>query len=487
MKPQEEERHGLLGIEDCPPREEEAHDLDQFHHINKDGEPTSVFDYEVLRYFEECISLFVVGGVPYLYQGGIFRADITGAETRTIIRSLIYPKFVKAATERRLLDLIVADAKFCITTEEMNSYPPEWICFQNGFYDPVNRKMVPHDPEYRALNQIPHEYHPEEEVKGGEAIEEWFRFIFDNEDDREMFLQFAGYCMTRDTRQQKFLILCGGGGTGKSTLIRLLEAVIGFQNISNVALQNLNQRFASYDLLGKLLNSCADLEVSALEDVSILKKLLGEDQIRGEPKGKQAIFFRNYAKLIFSTNELPMVKAERTNGFYRRLLILEMDKKPQRRRADFFQTLEQELPYFIRLCVRALERMYEGGTLKESPGSRSAVQRLRCESDTVEAFLSDERLVSQDKEARAKKKDLYQLYMVFCRASERQALKKQSFFKALRAKGFKEVKSTGIEYFRGVSISAEAGKALADESGEKFGELLGEDKGVFRRLLGWHF
>lgn len=486
MKPQEE-GHGLPKAESSPPWEGEAPDLDQFHHINKDGEPTSVFDYEVLRYFEECISLFVVGGVPYLYRDGIFQADITGAETRTIIRSLIYPQFVKAATERRLLDLITADAKFSTTTEEMNSYPPEWICFQNGFYDPVNRKMVPHSPEFRALNQIPHEYYPEKEATRGEAIEEWFRFIFDNEDDREMFLQYAGYCMTRDTRQQKFLILCGGGGTGKSTLIRLLETVIGLQNISNVALQNLNQRFASYDLLGKLLNSCADLEVSALEDVSILKKLLGEDQIRGEPKGKQATFFRNYAKLIFSTNELPTVKAERTNGFYRRLLILEMDKKPQRRRPDFFQTLERELPYFIGLCVQALERMYEGGTLKESSGSREAVQRLRCESDTVEAFLSDERLITRDKEARTKKKDLYQLYTVFCRASDRQALKKQSFFKALRAKGFKEVKSTGIEHFRGVSITEGAEKALADSSGEEFGELLGDDKGVLARLLRWHF
>lgn len=461
MKPQGE-AHVIHDKESFSPTlkdqaEREALDLDQFHHVNKDGKATSVFDYEVLRYFEECVPLKVIGGVPYLYRNGIFQADITGAETRTIIRRLIYPEFVKSATERRLLDLITADAFFLATTEEMNSYPPEWICFRNGFYDPVNKTMIPHDSKYRALNQIPHDYFPEEEPAGGEALEDWFRFIFDSKEDREMFLQYAGYCMTRDTRQQKFLILCGDGGTGKSTLIRLLEAVIGLQNISNVALQNLNQRFASYDLLGKLLNSCADLEVSALEDVSILKKLLGEDQIRGEPKGKQATFFRNYAKLIFSTNELPIVKAERTNGFYRRLLILEMDKRPQKRRADFFQVLEQELPYFIRLCVKALESLYEAGTLKESSRSREAVKRLRCESDTVEAFLNEKCFVVRGRNSlKVKKSELYLSYSEFCEDSDRQALKKQSFFKALRAKGFKEMKTNGTEHFRGISFSKNA-------------------------------
>lgn len=450
---------------------QEGLDLDRFHHLNGKGDPTSVYDFEIFEYLKEINSLFILGGVPYLYEGGAYFPDISGAKLKTMIRSLIYPQFVRAATINRIYELFLGAAELEIKSDDLNNYPPEWINFQNGFYDAVNRRMIPHDPKYRAVNQIPHEFHPEKETTGGERLEEWFRFIFNSQGDREMFLQFAGYCMTRDTRQQKFLILSGGGGTGKSTLIRLLETVIGSQNISNVSLKELNNRFDSYALLGKLMNSCADLEVTALEDTSNLKKILGEDFVRGEPKGKQLIFFRNYAKLIFSTNELPTVKAERTNGFYRRLLILTMDKAPERRRSDFFSDIESEIDYFITLCVRALERMYKSGTLKESSGSLEAVRQLRCESDTVEAFLSDERFILQGGLSdKVKRSDLFRLYSIFCRDSERQPLKKLGFFKAVRAKGYSELKSNGEGHFRSLFCPENVQKWL-----EKHPETTGRD------------
>ena len=443
---------------------QEGLDLDRFHHLNGKGDPTSVYDYEIFEYLKEINSLFILGGVPYLYEGGAYFPDISGAKLKTMIRSLIYPQFIRAATINRIYELFLGAAELEVETEEINNYPPEWICFRNGFYDPVHRKMIPHSPMYRAVNQIPHEFHPEQETTEGERLEEWFRFIFNSQGDREMFLQFAGYCMTRDTRQQKFLILSGGGGTGKSTLIRLLEAVIGVRNISNVSLQELGQRFASFGLLGKLLNSCADLEVNALEDTSTLKKLLGEDLVRGEAKGKQPVFFRNYAKLIFSTNELPTVKAERTNGFYRRLLILTMDKTPERRRSDFFSDIESEIEYFITLCVRALERMYKGGTLKESSGSVEAVLRLWCESDTVQAFLDNKDYVLQSPKSKEKKGNVFLAYLDFCRNEDRTPMKRNGFYKAMRSKGFSEVSDHNDVYFRGLSFGKISGNFLEEIS-----------------------
>lgn len=452
-------------------------DLDRFHHLNRKGVPVSVYDYQIFEFLKETGGIFVLGGVPYLYDGGAYFPDISGARLKTMIRSLIYPQFVKAPVVNRIYEMFLQAAELEIEADALNQYPPEWICFRNGFYDPVNRRMVPHDPKYRAVNQIPHEYRPEgtEETTGG-MLEKWFSFIFSDKEDREMFLQFAGYCMTRDTRQQKLLILCGGGGTGKSTLIRLIEKVIGIRNISNVSLAELSQRFAAFGLLGKLLNSCADLEVTALEDTSILKKLLGEDQVKGEAKGKQPVFFRNYAKLLFSTNELPTVKAERTNGFYRRLLILNMDNVPEKRRADFFDSLETELPYFIRLCVQALERMYKHGMLKESENSVEAVKRLRCESDTVEAFLQDGRFVVPGTVSdKVKRSQLFLMYSVFCRDADRTPLKKHGFFKAIRAKGLIEIKTAGEAHFRGIKATENALKTVEKLPSGAFYEVTEEE------------
>lgn len=420
--------------------------LARFHLFEK-GKLKGVFDNAIFEYLREKENIFVIGQVPYIYRSGVYVADMSGAILKTAIKSLIYPELIKSSVIDRVYKLFLQDADLQVKADEVNRYPPEWINFLNGFYDPISGELIPHDPEYRAINQIPWEYHLGEKVSGVE-VEKWLRFITPNPEDRQMLLEYCGYCLTRDTRQQKFLILVGSGGSGKSTLIRLLETVLGEENLSHVSLKELSQRFASVGLLGKLLNSCADLEISALEDTSVIKKILGEDSLRGEFKGKDAISFKSYAKMIFSTNELPLVLSERSNGFFRRVMVLTMDQKPETARADFLEVLQGEADYFLRLCVSALVRMYAAGKIHESPASIEAVKTLRNDSDSVQAFLSAN--IDKSEEGRIKKKDLYSGYEQFCRDADRQSLTKSNFFRSMKAKGFSEIKTGGVEYYKGI-------------------------------------
>ena len=439
---------------------ETGEDLSQFHHFNDKGLPTSVYDFRIYEYLSQRGDIFILGSVPYMYRGGVYRGDVSGANLKTEIRKLIYPELVKSTTIERVYRLFLSEKDLQVSYEDLNRYPQHWINFKNGFYDPLAQKMIPHDPKYRAINQIPHEYHPEAQLTG-EEVERWLEFIVPQPDDREMLLQYMGYCLTRDTRQQKFMILYGSGGSGKSTVIKMIETMIGAQNISNISLKELSQRFASYGLLGKTLNSCADLEVSALEDTSVIKKILGEDSLRGEPKGKQDIYFKNYAKLIFSTNELPLVISEKTNGFYRRLLILNMTRQPEHKRADYLEILKGELDYLIQLSVKALERMYQAGLITESAGSLEAVQSLRNDSDTVEAWISEE--CSRVKGAKEERGKLYQKYVSYCDSTDRTSLSRNNFYRSLRMKDFREKMSMGIRYFEGISLEKSALKSALDD------------------------
>lgn len=439
------------------PEEDGQLNLDRFHHINKSGQPTGVFDYAILKYLKAEKDFFILGGVPFIYDDGVYHADRSGTKLKTMIRELIYPELIKSTTIKRIFELFVSDEELQVTPGQLNDFPKEWINFKNGFYDPLQKKMIPHDPKYRAVNQIPHEYDPESPIRG-ELVQSWLRFICNDPEDVEMLLQYSGLCLTRDTRQQKFLILNGEGGTGKSTVIRMIDRMIGEENISNISLNQLTQRFFSYGLMGKLLNSCADLELDALSDVSTLKKVLGEDTLSGEAKGKDAVSFKSYAKLIFSTNELPIVKAERTNGFYRRLLILTMDRVPEKKETDFFDRLAAEIGDFIRLSVEALERMYQTKQIMESRNSIEAVKRMRCDSDTVEAFLNEK--IVRIPDGKIKKLDLYRDYENYCENMERQSLTKQNFYRSMKTKGFGEIKTSGTEYFKGIFYSENLPKNL---------------------------
>lgn len=425
-----------------------ALDLSQFHLVNTKGALAGVFDEAIFKYIKEQQELFVCGGTVYIYEGGYFKADTSGARLKTMISRLIYPQFIKSTTLKRIYDRFLCDISLEVSFEELNCYPAHWICFENGMYDCKEKRLLPHSPKYKAINQIPHEYKPDA-VHEGKRTEEFLNFICPEPDSREMLLQFSGYAHTKDVGQQKFLVLLGEGGSGKSTFIRLMEASVGSRNLSNISLADLQQRFASFGLMGKLLNSCADLEICALEDTAVIKKVLGEDTLRAEQKGRDAVSFRSCAKLVFSTNELPVVKAEKTNGFYRRLLVLPMDRVPEKKNPNLLNELLQEIDYFVWLSVQALERMYEGEIIVSSAESEKAVAQLRMDSDTVQAFLMEACVL--DKDSRSERTELYSRYEKYCEETDRQSLTRNNFYKSLRVKGYKDFKSGGYRYFKGIS------------------------------------
>lgn len=445
--------------------EKNSIDLTQFHHYTDNGKVTGVYHNAVFEYIKNHYNLFIVGGTPYIYDGGYYKVDATGARLKSIIRELIYPQYIKSTTINNIYTLFLQDISLEVQFEHLNNYPSHWICFQNGMYDTKKKILLPHEPKYRAINQIPHCYNNSANLQGTKT-DKYLDFICDEPDSKEMLLQFIGYSLTKDVGQQKFLVLNGEGGTGKSTVIRLIEALTGSRNISNISLTDLQQRFASFGLMGKLLNSCADLEISALEDTSIIKKILGEDTLRAEQKGRDAISFKSYAKLIFSTNELPLVKSEKTNGFYRRLLVLPMNKVPTRKNPNLFQDLEKELDYLLQLAVQAVGRMYEQGIIVTSKASERAVLQLRADSDTTEAFLQE--LCVNDESGRIERTELYNEYNKFCEDTDRQSLTKNNFYKSLRVKGYSEIKTGGYRYFKGISYQKDAPKVALGTAPNEF-------------------
>lgn len=408
-----------------------------------------VFDDEIYKRIIETNNLFVYGKTVYIYQDGYYKQDANGCILKTIIRNLLLPEYVKSGTIERIYRLFLQDIELQKEFEELNCYPKHWICFKNGMYDTKTGELFEHNPKYFCINQIPHVF-KKTEPKRKEAMENFLGFICDENDEREMLLQFIAYSMTADTSQQIFMVLNGIGGTGKSTVIRLIEEIIGSKNMSNISMMELNHRFACIDLMGKLLNSCADLETTALKDTSTLKKLLGEDRIRGEAKGKDVVYFKNYAKLIFSTNQLPNVQNEYTNGFYRRLLIFTMDKKPEKVNTNLFDELREEIGYLIFISLKELQKMYQNGKITISKQSEREIERLRTDSDHIQRFL-DEYFVfeTQIREIRSK---IYKKFIEFCEEESIKPVGKQEFFKILRTKGIKEIRTGGYVYFQGIKF-----------------------------------
>jgi phage/plasmid-associated DNA primase len=89
----------------------------------------------------------------------------------------------------------------------------------------------------------------------------------------------------------------------------MLREILGEHNIASVPLQaftNLDYRFLWTRLVGKLANIFADLPKAALSYTGVFKVLTGEDCLDLDRKSREPIgCYTNYAKMIFSANELP--------------------------------------------------------------------------------------------------------------------------------------------------------------------------------------
>lgn len=296
----------------------------QFHLLDGNGRPCGVFDYAIQEFIKEKHKLFILAGTPYFYENGAYKIDKSGTRLKTLIKGCILPRFIKSTTITRIYQLFLQDYELEKNYEEINQFPEYWIPFKDCMYDVKTEERLSHKPEYYCINQIPWNF-PEGESIGVET--EKFLSSAMNAEDRKTIFQYLGLCMTR-LNFQKFLILKGSRGTGKSVVIHMFESVIGTGNYSNVPLQKLEEKFYSIQLLGKLLNLCADINASPLKTVNSIKLITGGDTLSDSFKGKDIITFAPYARLFFSCNAVPLSLDEKSNALFERIVLIEMDNRP---------------------------------------------------------------------------------------------------------------------------------------------------------------
>lgn len=456
--------------------EEELNLLDFQKIGKKSGEPYDILDDKIAEYITtKALKLFVLNGQPYIYKRGCYIRDEDGKILKAHIKALIYPELITIGRINRVYNLILADYRLTKKNEEVNQYPVYWINFKNGMFDPKNKILYQHDPKYFSINQIPHEYQETAEYTGT-TVERFLKGVFPDSGDCEMFLAFAGYCMTIDTSFQKFMIITGIPGSGKSTAINLLIDAIGENNVSCITLQDLNERFTPTELLGKLLNACADLPKKALEQVDAIKRITGEDLVKGEYKGGKVFSFRSYAKLIFSANEMPVNLDEKSDAFYRRMLSIEVMQKGEYI-PDLKEQLEHCMPGFIKECVEALHRLYTSGREIDSSNSKRLVHEFHRESDNVQAFLDD--CIEFRQGERISRTELYRIYENYCFRNNWTSLSDRSFYKNLRGKGYRDFMSHGVRVFRDMCSRSALGEQEGAVNGADFRQATLEEIAVF--------
>ena len=430
----------------------------QFHLLDGNGRPCGVFDYAIQEFIKEKHKLFILAGTPYFYENGAYKIDKSGTRLKTLIKGCILPRFIKSTTITRIYQLFLQDYGLEKNYEEINQFPEYWIPFKDCMYDVKTEERLSHKPEYYCINQIPWNF-PEGESIGVET--EKFLSSAMNAEDRKTIFQYLGLCMTR-LNFQKFLILKGSRGTGKSVVIHMFESVIGTGNYSNVPLQKLEEKFYSIQLLGKLLNLCADINASPLKTVNSIKLITGGDTLSDSFKGKDIITFAPYARLFFSCNAVPLSLDEKSNALFERIVLIEMDNRPVKPDRQLINKIRAEIPYIIQQALKGLQELLDSNELYESTRSRQLVEELYSDCDSVQAFIRDR--LAKDFSEKIKTKELSEMYKSYCQEVEREPLSRNNFYRNLREKGYGKKTIDGYDYIVGLKIKENTSFVKVDQN-----------------------
>ena len=347
-----------------------------------------------------------------------------------------------------------------------------FLSFENGLLD-LNALLEgaevilrPATAAWLSTVTLPYKFDPKAQCPRWKTFLEQ---IFEGDEERICLLQeWFGYLLTPNTTEQKFLVFEGEGSNGKSVVCEVLTAILGEDNVSNVALEVIGERFQLTPTIGKLANIVP--EVGELKSVpeGYLKAFTSGDRMYLDRKGLPGIQMRPTARLVLAVNNRPPFH-DRSQGLWRRMNLIPFNVTIPEGRQDrnLVPDLKGELPGILNWAVEGERRRRAQHGFTKPRICAEALQEYRLEANPARLFLTEQVEVSPDGTVRID--DLYAAYRAWCTESGCQYLSKQSFGKDVRRqfpKAVREREGTGTRlwFYRGIRMLPSGEESLHSQA-----------------------
>lgn len=309
------------------------------------------------------------------------------------------------------------------------------INLQNGTFE-IGPKLT----ELRYFNQsdfltyqLPFEFKPSANAP---VFQEYLDRVLPDRAKQMILAEYLGYVFikhgSKALKEEKALILYGGGANGKSVFFEVTMALIGHVNVGNHSLQNLTNENGYYraKIANKLLNYSSDINTRL--EAAMFKLLVSGEPVEARLPYGEPFTMKQYAKLIFNCNELPK-DVEHTEAYFRRFLILHFDVTIPSKEQDKTlgnRIIDSELSGVFNWVLDGLKRLLRQKRFTSCEAVDQILDNYRRQSDTVSLFIDEENYKPTPDES-ILLKDLYQQYRSFCIDDGHKPLNKQNFSKRL--------------------------------------------------------
>ena len=271
------------------------------------------------------------------------------------------------------------------------------------------------------------------------APNRWLQFLSEllQPEDIPTLQEFIGYCLIPSNKGQRMMVIKGNGGEGKSQIGAVLSAIFG-TNMKDGSIGKISEnRFARADLEHILLCVDDDMRMEALRQTNYVKSIVtAQGKMDLERKGKQSYQGWMFARLLAFSNGDLQALYDRSDGFYRRQLVLTTKEKPMDRAddPDLAEKMKAEAEGIFLWAFEGLQRLVANNfKFTESDRIRENREAVKRDNNNIFDFMESEGYIRLKADASISSKDFYEIYRMWCEENSLAPLKARSFSDAMIA------------------------------------------------------
>ncbi|WP_066633945.1 phage/plasmid primase, P4 family [Desulfolucanica intricata] len=373
---------------------------------------------------------------------------------------------ITSESRSRQRDMItLAESHLPVAHDQMDTDP--WLLnVQNGTLDLKTGVLMPHKREQVLTKICPVEYR---EAATSELWDSFLERVLPDEEVRAFVQRAVGYSLTGDCGEEVLFFLYGTGRNGKSKFIEAIQYILG--------------DYASTtrpEVLMEKKHDTIPVELAALKGVrftstvetgygqrfaeSLIKQITGGDELQVRYMRQDPFTYKPQFKIWLASNNKPDIRG-RDQGIWSRIMLIPFTVMipPKERDKQLGEKLKKEgeaiLAWAVKGCLA-----WQGEGLNPPEQVLEAVSEYQDETDRLSGFFED--CCSLNPQAKTTTKDLYSAYEMWCEDNGETPVKKNTFSKMLRERGYESIRigHSGARGWSGIKL----GKKTQTGTGEVF-------------------
>lgn len=357
-------------------------------------------------YMKNSSHIIKINSQLHIYKDGIYINNLKYIESE-MIRHIPSLNKAKRTETMAYLDLLVED-----DTERSDA---KYIAFKNGIYNIETDEFIGFSPDYIITNKINYNYIP---GAYSEIADRTLNKLSCNDQQiRSLLEEIIGYTFYRRNELRKAFVLIGNTANGKSTYLDMIETLLGEENAVALDMGELGERFKTAELFGKLANIGDDIGDDFISNPAIFKKLTSGDRLNAERKGKDPFDFNNYAKMIFSANDIPRIK-DKSGAVINRLIIVPFNAIFSSDDPDFDPYIKYKLrstacmEYLIQIGILGLKNVLKNQRFTVSEKVQRELRSYEEQNNPILLFFEEDPKIENEPT-----NVVYRRYTEFCLAN----------------------------------------------------------------------